>query len=66
VAVPEAAFIAVIVNNEWEVWCSIPVVGLKIRGVIEAHVGALPEVSHTKEEDNFNVVVLNACILISS
>jgi hypothetical protein len=66
VTVPEVGLIAVIVNNEGEVWCSILVLGIKIGGVIEAHVGTLPEISHTEEEDNFNVVVLNACILISS
>jgi hypothetical protein len=66
VTVPEAGFIAVIVNDEWEVWCGILLIGIKVRRVIEAHVSAFPEISHTQEEDNFNVIIFDACILISS
>jgi len=58
--------VAVIVNNEWEVWGGILVAQVNVWGVVEAHVCALPEVSHTEEEDDFNVVILNAGVLISS
>jgi hypothetical protein len=66
VAVIPRSLIAVIVNNEWEVWGSVLVIGIKVGGVVEAHVSALPEVSHTEEEDNFNPVILYACELIGS
>lgn len=66
VAVIPAGFVAVIINNEWEIWSGILVFFINIWGVIEAHVSTLPEVSHTEQEDNFNVVIFNACVLISS
>lgn len=64
--VPEAGLIAVIINDEWEIWCSILVSQAKVRRVIKAHVSSLPEVSHSKQEDDFDVVVFNAGILIGS
>ena len=66
VAVIPGGFVAVIVNNEWEVWGSILVGQVEVGGVVEAHVCTLPEVSHTEEEDDFNVVILNTGVLIGS
>jgi hypothetical protein len=65
-AVIPAGLIAVIVNNEWEVWSSIFIISINIFPVVEAHISTLPEVSHTEKEDNFNVIIFNACILVWS